>query len=85
MVENRYHRNIPVLFKAIFIQISAQGKIRLSVKAEENFLAKPSGGPNENIVQNHLNIAFLNVFEYLKVDIGIFLSLKFFHLFGFPR
>ena len=62
MVENRYHGNIPVLFKAIFIQISAQGKIRLPVKAEENFLAKPSGEPNENIVQNHLNIALLNVF-----------------------
>ena len=62
MVENRYHGNIPVLFKAIFIQISAQGKIRLSVKAEENFLAKPPGEPNENIVQNHLNIALLNVF-----------------------
>jgi len=64
MVENRYHGNIRVLFKAKFIQISAQGKIRLSViiKAEENFLAKPSGAPNENIVQNHLNIALLNVF-----------------------
>ena len=61
-MENRYHGNIPVLLKAIFIQISAQGKIRLSVKAEENFLAKLSGEPNENIVQNHLNIALLNVF-----------------------
>ena len=25
-----------------------------------------SGAPNENIVQNHLNIAWLNVFYYLK-------------------
>ena len=24
-----------------------------------------SGAPNENIVQNHLNIALLNVFSYL--------------------
>ena len=61
-MESRYHGNIRVLFKAQFIQISAQGKIRLSVKAEENFLAKPSGAPNENIVQNRLNIALLNVF-----------------------
>ena len=62
MVENRYHGNIQVLFEEKFIQISSQGKIRLSVKAEENFLAKPSGAPNENIVQNRLNIALLNVF-----------------------
>ena len=34
------------------------------------------GAPNENIVQNHLNIALLNVFKYLTVDIGIFLSPK---------
>ena len=25
-----------------------------------------SGAPNENIVQNHLNIALLNVFSYLN-------------------
>ena len=25
-----------------------------------------SGAPNENIVQNHLNIAMLNVFSYLN-------------------
>ena len=25
-----------------------------------------SGAPNENIVQNHLNIALLNVFKYLN-------------------
>ena len=31
-----------------------------------------SGAPNENIVQNHLNIVVLNVFYYLKVDKGIF-------------
>ena len=30
-----------------------------------------SGASNENIVQNHLNIALLNVFWYLTVDIGI--------------
>ena len=32
-------------------------------------------GPNEDIVQNHIKIAFLNIFSY---------PLKFFHLFGFP-
>ena len=26
----------------------------------------PSGAPNENIVQNHLNIALLNVFYHLN-------------------
>ena len=35
-----------------------------------------SGAPNENIVQNHLNIVVLNVFYYLKVDKGIFWSPK---------
>ena len=37
-----------------------------------------SGAPNENIVQNHLNIALLNalIFSIWTVDIGIFLSPK---------
>ena len=35
-----------------------------------------SGATNENIVQNHLNIALLKYFSNLKVDIGIFLSPK---------
>ena len=43
-----------------------------------------SGAPNENIVQNHLNIEFFNVFKYLNDRTGIFLSPKIFHLFGFP-
>ena len=46
-----------------------KGKIRLSVKAEENFLAKPSGAPKENIVQNHLNIALLNVFQISSLKV----------------
>ena len=25
-----------------------------------------SGAPNENIIQNHLNIALLNIFQYFK-------------------
>ena len=33
-----------------------------------------TGAPNENIVQSHLNIALLNVFSIITVDIGIFLS-----------
>ena len=37
-----------------------------------------SGAPNENVVQIHLNIALLNVFLYLTVDMGIFLSPKIF-------
>ena len=41
--------------------------------------------PNENIVQNHLNIALLNVFYYLNGRYRhIFYPLKFFHLFGCP-
>ena len=41
--------------------------------------------PNENIVQNHLNIALLNVFKYLNDRYRHpFIPLKFFHLFGFP-
>ena len=35
-----------------------------------------AGATNENIVKNHFKIAFLNVFQYLTVDIGIFLSPK---------
>ena len=35
-----------------------------------------SGAPNENIFQNYLNIALLNVFWDLNVDMGIFLSPK---------
>ena len=35
-----------------------------------------SGAPNENIVQNHLNIELLNVFYYLNGRYGIFLSPK---------
>ena len=43
-----------------------------------------SGAPNEDIVQNHLNIALLNVFYYLNGTYRhIFIPLKFFHLFGF--
>ena len=34
------------------------------------------GAPKENIVQIHLNIALLNVFWYLTVDMGIFFSPK---------
>ena len=38
-----------------------------------------SGAPNENIVQNHLNIALLNVFYYLNSGFGhIFIPYKFF-------
>ena len=38
-----------------------------------------SGAPNENIVQNHLNIALLNVFYYLNGRYGhIFIPYKFF-------
>ena len=29
-------------------------------------IRKISGAPNENVVQNHLNIALLNVFWYLN-------------------
>ena len=44
-----------------------------------------SGAPNENIVQNHLNIALLNVFWYLNGRYRhIFYPLNIFHLFGFP-
>ena len=39
-------------------------------------LREMSGAPIENIVQNHLNIALLNVFFFDRVDIGIFLSPK---------
>ena len=42
-------------------------------------LREMSGAPIENIVQNHLNIALLNVFFFFffdRVDIGIFLSPK---------
>ena len=44
------------------------------------------GAPIENIVQNHLNIALLNVFEYLnaRYRAAYFYPLKIFHLFGFP-
>ena len=35
-----------------------------------------AGAPNENIVQNHLNIALYNVFGIETVDTGIFLSPK---------
>ena len=38
-----------------------------------------TGAPNENIVQNHLNIALLNVFWYLNGECGhIFIPYKFF-------
>ena len=42
--------------------------------------------PNENAVQNHLNIALLNVFYYLNCRYSYisFYPLKIFHLFGFP-
>ena len=41
--------------------------------------------PNENAVQNHLNIALLNVFYYLNCRYSYisFYPLKSFHLFGF--
>ena len=34
----------------------------LKSQTEEFFIISPSGAPNENIVQNHLNVALLNVF-----------------------
>ena len=44
---------------------------------EDFFPSVSSGAPNENIVENQLNIAFLNVFSYLNdididIDIGRF-------------
>ena len=35
-----------------------------------NFKLRITGAPNENIVQNHLNIALLNLFWYLNVRYG---------------
>ena len=44
-----------------------------------------AGAPKENIVQNHLNIALLNVFYYLNGRYRhIFNPPKIFHVFGFP-
>ena len=43
-----------------------------------NFKLRITGAPNENIVQNHLNIALLNLFWYLNVRYGqIFIPQKF--------
>ena len=41
------------------------------------------GAPNENIVQNHLNIV-KRILMFKQLDIGIFYPLKIFHLLGFP-
>ena len=52
----------------------------LATQAKENFASVTStGAPNENIVQNHLNIALLNVFWYLNGGYRhIFIPYKFF-------
>ena len=43
------------------------------------WMRRITGAPNENIVQNHLNIALLNVFQYLNGGYGhIFIPYKFF-------
>ena len=53
-------------------------KIKVSTNFE-NDTVKLSGAPNENIVQNHLNIALLNVFQYLNGRYRhIFIHKKFF-------
>ena len=47
-------------------------------------LVLETGATNENIVQNHSNIALLNVFWYFNGRRAYFYPLKCFHLFGFP-
>ena len=36
------------------------------MKVNISFAVEWTGAPNDNIVQNHLNIALLNVFQYLN-------------------
>ena len=38
----------------------------ISPVIDQQIAVLESGAPNENIVQNHLNIALLNVFQYLN-------------------
>ena len=39
-----------------------QAYVRVNLANVSPLISKTSGAPNENIVQNHLNIALLNVF-----------------------
>ena len=50
-----------------------------NLKANSKVIIKGAGAPNENIVQNRLNIALLNVFYYLNGGFEhIFIPYKFF-------
>ena len=51
------------LMRTSFVEIDTLNSFKLSVvKHFRLFTNEQSGAPNESIVQNHLNIAFLNVF-----------------------
>ena len=62
----------PILYQVLTILLSL---LTACINHIHSFI---SGAPNENIVQNHLNIALLSVFCLQTVDIGIFLSAKIF-------
>ena len=53
--------------RAVKVETGSRNKKKFKYKKQSTVLAKPRfsehpGAPNENIVQNHLNIALLNVF-----------------------
>ena len=54
-----YH--VDISRRYFFLPIENRVLLFARIKAKEY-----SGAPNENIVQNHLNIALLNVFQYLN-------------------
>ena len=51
-----------VLFAMVSFVVDAGEKTTISDQQEINDSTVTSGAPNENIVQNHLDIALLNVF-----------------------
>ena len=84
--------SVDKIFKYSYDVYSVPNNIRtrylscvLFIFVDNNGTFQYSGAPNENIVQNHLNIALLNVFYYLNGRYRhIFYPRKFFHLFGCP-
>ena len=71
--------------KIVFCNL-AQGQPLQLFDQLQAWLTFISGAPNEKVVQNHLNIALLNAFQYLNGRYRniFFYPLKVFHLFGFP-
>ena len=72
------HENT-TLYHPVHKQSNMKNTTKLLVYSTLITQIKTAGAPNENMVQNHLNMALLNVFQYLNGRYRhIFIPLKFF-------